>query len=74
MSDNYYESTFGPSVQGHLNLISGRTRVIPSNIKGVVNGTVIGNPDPVRDDCSSFLRSSGAISMVGKNTSSKQSY
>ena len=41
---------------------------IPSNIKNVVNGTVIGNPDPVRDDCSpSFLPSSGAISMVGKN-------
>jgi phospholipase C len=77
MSDNYYGTTFGPSVPGHLNLISGQTygaAVIPSsessfsNIKGVVNGTVIGNPDPVRDDCSpSFLPSSGLISMVGKN-------
>jgi phospholipase C len=69
MSDNFYESTFGPSVPGHLNLISGQTHgAIPSNIKGIVNGTVIGNPDPVRDDCSpSFLPSSGAISMVGKN-------
>jgi hypothetical protein len=54
MSDNFYESTFGPSVLGHLNLISGQTHgAIPSNIQGVVvNGTVIGNPDPVRDDCS----------------------
>ncbi|MGB6592506.1 MAG: alkaline phosphatase family protein, partial [Candidatus Nitrosopolaris sp.] len=25
MSDNFYESTFGPSVPGHLNLISGQT-------------------------------------------------
>jgi phospholipase C len=69
-SDNFYGSTFGPSVPGHLNLISGQIHgAIPSNIKGVVNGTVgISNPDPVRDDCSpSFLPSSGAISMVGKN-------
>ena len=71
MSDNFYGSIFGPSVPGHLNLISGQTHsAIPSspNIKGVVNNTVIGNPDPVRDDCSpSFLPSSGMISMVGKN-------
>jgi phospholipase C len=69
MSDNFYGSTFGPSVPGHLNLISGQTHdAIPSKIKGVVNGTVIGNPDPVRDDCSpSFLPPSGIISMVGKN-------
>src|SRR5215831_12470479 len=69
MSDNFYESTFGPSVPGHLNLISGQTYgAMPYHIQGVVNGTVIGNPDPVRDDCSpSFLPSSGAISMVGKN-------
>jgi phospholipase C len=70
MSDNFYGSTFGPSVPGHLNLISGQTHgAIPSsNIKGVVNGTVIGNPDPIRDDCSpSFLPASGMISMEGKN-------
>ena len=76
MSDNFYESTFGPSVPGHLNLISGQTHgAIPSNIKGIVNGTVIGNPDPVRDDCSpSFLPSSGAISMVGKNIGNLLNY
>jgi phospholipase C len=69
MSDNFYGSTFGPSVPGHINLISGQTHgALPSNTKGVINGTVIGNPDPVRDDCSpSFLPSSGMISMVGKN-------
>src|SRR5215469_979615 len=43
------ESTFGPSVPGHLNLISGQTHgAMPSDIQGVINGTVIGNPDPVR--------------------------
>jgi len=49
MSDDFYESTVGPSVPGHLNLISGQTHgAMPYNIQGVVNGTVIGNPDPVR--------------------------
>jgi phospholipase C len=73
MSDNFYGSIFGPSVPGHLNLISGQTYgAVPSssshNVKGVVNRTVIGNPDPVSDDCSpSFLPSSGMISMAGKN-------
>jgi phospholipase C len=33
MSDNFYESTFGPSVPGHLNLISGQTHgAVPSVI------------------------------------------
>ena len=37
MSDNFYGSTFGPSVPGHLNLISGQTHgAIPSNIIGVL--------------------------------------
>jgi phospholipase C len=69
MGDNYYGSIFGPSVPGHINLISGQTHdALPANVKGVINGTVIGNPDPVRDDCSpSFPPSSGMISMVGKN-------
>ena len=69
MSDNFYGSTFGPSVPGHINLISGQTHgALPANAKGVINGTVIGNPDPIRDDCSpSFLPPSGMISMLGKN-------
>ncbi len=47
MSDNFFSTTFGPSTPGHLNLISGQTHgPMPANIKGVVNGTVIANPDP----------------------------
>jgi phospholipase C len=54
MSDNFHGSTFGPSTPGALNLISGQTHgVTPSDIpKEVVNGTVIGDPDPTYDDCS----------------------
>jgi phospholipase C len=54
MSDNSFDTEFGPSTPGALNLISGQTHgVTPADIDGdVVNGTVIGDPDPALDDCS----------------------
>ena len=65
MSDNSYSTTFGPSTPGALNLISGQTHgatpdVIPD---GVVNGTVIGDPDGAFDDCSK----GSTVAMSGKN-------
>jgi phospholipase C len=67
MSDNFFSTTFGPSIPGHLNLISGQTHgAFPSNIKNVVvNGTVIANPDPLYDNCSDPTRS--LINMSGVN-------
>ena len=68
MSDNSYDTTFGPSTPGALNLVSGQTHgaqavnsvtgapVTDSHV--VVSpdangvGTVIGDPDPAFDDCS----------------------
>ena len=67
ISDNFYTSTFGSSLPGHLNLISGQTHGadgqgnIPDRI---INGTIIGNANPVYDDCS---RGERVTSMVGKN-------
>jgi len=54
MSDNSYNTTFGPSTPGALNLVSGQTHgATPSApTAGVANGTVIGDPDPTTDDCS----------------------
>jgi phospholipase C len=55
MSDNYFGSTFGTTVMGHLNLIAGTTHgATPSSVKGtVINGSVIKNIDPLTtlDDC-----------------------
>ncbi len=68
MSDNSYGTTFGPSTPGAINLVSGQTHggyavtptgqrttdpyvVASPNAKGV--GTVINDPDPAFDDCSS---------------------
>jgi phospholipase C len=61
MSDNSYGTTFGPSTPGALNLVSGQTAGVTatatpgtSSLDGEVeNGTVIGDPQPLGDDCSS---------------------
>ncbi|WP_426516634.1 phospholipase C [Diaminobutyricibacter sp. McL0618] len=85
MSDNSWDTTFGPSTPGALNLISGQTHgataydpktgvVLPTstavsspNAAGV--GTVIGDPDPVYDDCSDadHTSTSALVGMAGKN-------
>ena len=65
MSDNSYDTVFGPSTPGALNLISGNTHgVTPSDLSGVtVQGTVIGDADPQGD-----IASSGTtIQMTGTN-------
>ncbi len=54
MSDNSYDTTFGPSTPGALNLVSGQTHgVTPASLPDVTeNGTVYGDADPAYDDCS----------------------
>jgi phospholipase C len=68
LSDNSYNTTFGPSTPGAINLISGQTNGIqavdPVTHKPVSDsyvvaspnssgvGTVINDPDPAYDDCS----------------------
>jgi phospholipase C len=65
MSDNSYDTVFGPSTPGALNLISGQTNgATPATITDTVsNGTVIGDPDPTFDDCSG----STTVAMSGTN-------
>jgi phospholipase C len=65
MSDNYFASTFGTTVMGHLNLLSGQTHQTGVATVGtaVVNGSVIANIDPVADDCST----GSVVQMTSKN-------
>ena len=67
MSDNSFNTTFGPSAPGAVNLISGQTHgVVASigNISGdVVEGTLIGDADPLYDDCAS----PDQVGLSGKN-------
>jgi phospholipase C len=61
MSDNSYGTTFGPSTPGAVNLVSGQTAGVSatatpgtSSLDGEVeNNTIIGDPQPLGDDCSS---------------------
>ncbi len=65
MSDNFHSTLIGPSLPGHINLISGQTHgVVPENIEGETSsGTLIGDLDSLFDDCSNGTK----ISMKGKN-------
>jgi hypothetical protein len=80
MSDNFYDTEFGPSTPGALNLVSGQTGgATPLNAAGqVVNpasgvgsqnasgvGTVVGDPDPFYDGCANH--SNPTVTMSGQN-------
>lgn len=65
MSDNSYGTTFGPSTPGLMNLVAGQTNGAVSNgnlpsdeVGGGPDGslTVVGDPDPTGDVCSSPTR------------------
>jgi phospholipase C len=80
MSDNSWDTTFGPSTPGALNLISGNTGTVDPNLPTgsqnppsgptgeiIPNGkggySVIGDPQPLYDDCSNRDR----LAMTGTN-------
>ena len=62
MSDNFFDTEFGTTVMGHLNLISGQTHQTfePGNVQKtgaksfvIRNGSVIANLDSALEDCRS---------------------
>ncbi len=65
MSDNFFATTYGTTVMGHLNLISGQThQTATQTVSGkVANGSVIANIDATADDCSS----GSTVQMTGQN-------
>jgi phospholipase C len=76
MSDNSFNTTFGPSTPGAINLVSGQTwgaistqpdtdtyGAVSTDANGV--GTVINDPDPTYDDCSTTKYPT--ISMIDSN-------
>ncbi len=71
MSDSSYATTFGPSTPGALNLVVGNTaRVVKDNSSAgfdltgeVENKTVIGDPQPLGDDCTTR----DAVQLTGRN-------
>jgi phospholipase C len=73
LNDNSYGTTFGPSSPGAINLISGQTAGVVDTLNGTGaetddgNGglTVIGDPDPIGDVCSS--PTANQVTMGGRN-------
>ncbi len=81
MSDNSYGTTFGPSTPGALNLVSGQTAnafavtpagerttdayAVPNQSSAGGSGTVINDPDPAYDTCSSKKFNRAAL--TGRN-------
>jgi phospholipase C len=71
MSDNSFNTTFGPSTPGAMNLIAGQTHgatVTSGNPSGNVSaGSVIGDPRPstALDDCT--IAGKTMVTMSGKN-------
>jgi len=70
MSDNFYNTVFGPSTPGALNLIAGQTHPAsvvrpPITTSDVIDDTIIGDPRPGYDDCVSAAN--GTVSMGGRN-------
>jgi phospholipase C len=73
MSDNSFSTTFGPSTVGAINLISGQTNGVVKTLNGTgdeVDGgegslTVVDDPDPIGDVCSSPTRNQ--VEKDGKN-------
>jgi phospholipase C len=69
MSDNFFDSEFGVTTEGHLNLLSGQTHGVVvqagSAKTQIANGTVIANVQPFYDDCA--LIKPPNVVMTGKN-------
>lgn len=73
MSDNSYGTTFGPSAPGAINLVSGQTSGVAQTLNGTADETsdghggltMIGDPDPLGDVCSSPGRNQ--VRMGGRN-------
>lgn len=68
ISDNYFDTEFGTTVMGHLNLLSGQTHTSSiTTISGkVANGSIIGNVEAGVDDCVTSANGT-PVTMTSKN-------
>jgi phospholipase C len=78
MSDNFFDTEFGVTVEGHMNLLSGQTNGLsiltgtyaspmpgPAAKKNTIsNGSIIANVDTFYDDCGGAAPN---VAMTGKN-------
>lgn len=71
MSDNFFDTLFGVTVVGHMNLLSGQTNGLivkagsPVSPSVISNGSIIANVQPYYDDCAAGVTPN--VVMTGKN-------
>ena len=68
MSDNSYDTTFGSTLLGHINLVSGQTNgaiATPPNPAIVLEDTLVANAQPTGDVC--FATAAQTVQMSGTN-------
>jgi phospholipase C len=73
LNDNSYDTNFGPSTPGAINLVSGQTNGVTQTLNGTGNEvadgqgglTLIGDADPIGDVCSS--PTGNQVQFGGKN-------
>jgi phospholipase C len=69
LNDNMFDTNFGPSTPGAINVVSGMTGNVDPNANiganaagDVANNSIIGDPDPYYDDCASPTEKVGMLS------------
>jgi phospholipase C len=71
MSDNFFDTLFGTTVMGHMNLLSGQTNGLiveagaPVSPHVIANGSIIANVQPYYDDCAAGATPN--VVMTGRN-------
>src|SRR5580700_6621523 len=70
MSDNFFDTEFGVTVEGHMNLLSGQTHglTVMAGTAGptvISNNTIIANVQPFYDDCAAGATPN--VVMTGRN-------
>jgi len=67
MSDNFFQTVFGPSTLGHLNLVSGQTHGAQgfNGQPPIISGTLAGDARPAYDDC--VAAGAVTVAMAGAN-------
>ncbi len=67
MSDNSYDTSFGPSTVGAINLVSGQTHGFsPDGSAVTANQTIVGDPQPAGDICDT-RDTSTQVALTDKN-------
>jgi phospholipase C len=69
MSDNFFNTSYGPSTPGAINLIrASTTGVQHDDVPGAVyKGVIYADPDPALDGCSQSTGSRPAVTLKGSN-------